>query len=73
MIPAIGYMVGAFIFTRMAVLLDQEDTVHVRFLALLTAGITLVCVGLIVYQDVQAGQAAAEMQRDASPWLDVPG
>lgn len=69
MVPAIGYMVGAFIFTRMAVLLDQEDTMHVRFLAMLTAGITLVCLGFIVYQDVQAGQAIADAQRDASPWL----
>lgn len=65
MISAIGYMVGAYIFTRMVELVTREDERYSVFVfALLTAAVALICIGLIAYQDYQAGQAATEAQRN---------
>lgn len=72
MIPAIGYMVGAYIVTRMVVTirdnLDSRWTVMLGVVTILTA---LVCVGLILYLDLTAAGRVQEAVQ-LPPSVEVP-
>lgn len=57
MIPAIGYMVGAYIVTRMLALLAREEAMNVRAAAIFTIMVTVGCVIWVAVSSAEATQA----------------
>ncbi len=55
MIPAIGYMIGTYVLTRMASLIGNErDGIFVKFLAAGTIFVTLFCLFVLLLGDFKA-------------------
>ena len=70
MIPAIAYMIGAYVFTRMvdlmSVRLGEAQPLPGRdlvvFLAVIACIITIVMVGLVLTADVEMGSSVLDLQ-----------
>lgn len=57
MIPAIGYMIGFYIITRMALVFEQEVSGISRGLAGFTIAVTLLCLLVLLTSEFSASQA----------------